>query len=620
MAASPMVRVIYGKPMLPDVARVLACLHEKEIKFHLADMNNGDQMPPDIINLQISSHGHTPGLQDGTVELFGSRKICRHIVENYGAYGYQYLLGKDPLARVTVEQWIQSEEQNFDPPSSALVFYLAYKIESDEEPISQSEKKLVKVLNLYEKRLDECEFLAGNYFTLADLYHLPNSHYLESSKEFGHLFKDRKNVSRWWKSITSRNSWKKVVQILDREGLLPKIALADNEAKKPSFTSKTFPGKNDGKNKFTEQKERTKEEQEEKATPPPSKKESSQDQEKEEHHGEPKDEIQKDRKDEISTETDKAFDHSKEEKKYEATDTISESRKEAARSKATESTPTGNNKSSDQNKVEKGTEGSGPDTGDKKDRGEKRDEPTSDGKKEGAETEHEEKATPPQFKEKSGTVEEKKEHDGEPKTEVKKDGKDEHSTKSHKEFDHSKGDKTFEATDTTSESRKGTTGSTANDISPPGNNKSSDQIKAGKGTEGTGLDSEDKKDTGENKDGSTSDVKDNSSSSNNKGSDKNINKETYTREENKKVEDNKAEREVTEGTEKSDANNERPAPDKEGRSKENNEKTKSNEKGETPNPASDGKKDSAATSERDNFPSGVNKNPDLSIKNGGASN
>ncbi|XP_020593416.1 cylicin-1-like [Phalaenopsis equestris] len=234
MAATPMVKVIYGKPMLPDLARVLACLYEKEITFELEDMNKGVRMSQDILNLQISSQAHAPVLLDGPDEFFGSRKICRHIVDKFKAYGYQYLLGKDPLARVSVEQWIQSEEQKFDPPSSTLVFYLAFKIEADVEKTTQSEKKLEKVLNLYEQRLGESEFLAGSYFTLADLYHLPNTYYLESSIEYGYLFKNRKNVSRWWKNISQRDSWKKVIEKFEEEGLTFNVPASNSEADRSS--------------------------------------------------------------------------------------------------------------------------------------------------------------------------------------------------------------------------------------------------------------------------------------------------------------------------------------------------------------------------------------------------
>ncbi|KAJ0964005.1 hypothetical protein J5N97_029127 [Dioscorea zingiberensis] len=171
------VKVYYGKPMLPDVSRVLACLYEKEIKFNLIDMHEGHQMSPGFLNLQSQ------------------------------------------------ERYV--EELSFDPPSSTLVFHLAFvPLNGAREPekslLEQNEKKLAKVLDVYEQRLGDSRFLAGNEFTLADLFHLPNSHYLANSEEWRHLFESRKNVRRWWKKISNRNSWRKVVEILKQEDALKK--------------------------------------------------------------------------------------------------------------------------------------------------------------------------------------------------------------------------------------------------------------------------------------------------------------------------------------------------------------------------------------------------------------
>ena len=83
----------------------------------------------------------------------------------------------------------------------------------DEALIKQNESKLVKVLNVYEKRLGVSRYLAGDEFTLADLSHLPNTQYLVEKTNRDELFKSRKNVGRWWEEISSRPSWKKVVEM-----------------------------------------------------------------------------------------------------------------------------------------------------------------------------------------------------------------------------------------------------------------------------------------------------------------------------------------------------------------------------------------------------------------------
>lgn len=57
MAALPgasTLKLYYGKPMLPDVSRVLACLYEKDVKFELIDMYEGQHMPYEFLSLQVS--------------------------------------------------------------------------------------------------------------------------------------------------------------------------------------------------------------------------------------------------------------------------------------------------------------------------------------------------------------------------------------------------------------------------------------------------------------------------------------------------------------------------------------------------------------------------------------
>ena len=99
----------------------------------------------------------------------------------------------------------------------ALVFQLAFaplmKIMQDEGLIKQSKAKLAKVLDIYEQRLADTRYLAGDDFSLADLSHLPNTHYLVNGTDVEELFMARENVARWWGEISGRESWKEVVQL-----------------------------------------------------------------------------------------------------------------------------------------------------------------------------------------------------------------------------------------------------------------------------------------------------------------------------------------------------------------------------------------------------------------------
>ncbi|WJX15604.1 glutathione transferase [Trifolium repens] len=190
--ASPAAVKVYGPALSTAVSRVLACLNEKDIPFQLISLNmsKGEHRNPDF--LKIHPFGQVPAFQDDHISLFESRAICRYVCEKHGDKGNKELYAFAPRM----------------------------KIKQDQGAIRQSKEKLKKVLDVYDKRLGETRYLAGDEFTLADLSHLPNIHYLVASADddddddTAALFtSSRENVSRWWTDISTRHSWTKVIDL-----------------------------------------------------------------------------------------------------------------------------------------------------------------------------------------------------------------------------------------------------------------------------------------------------------------------------------------------------------------------------------------------------------------------
>lgn len=144
-----------------------------------------------------------------------SRAILRYYAEKYRSQGTE-LLGKTIEERGQVEQWLEVEANNFHPPIYNLTIHLLFAsklgITPNENLIKESEEKLGKVLDVYEDRLSKSKYLAGDFFSLADLSHLPFMQYLVGPMEKENMVKERKNVSVWWDDISSRPSWKKVLE------------------------------------------------------------------------------------------------------------------------------------------------------------------------------------------------------------------------------------------------------------------------------------------------------------------------------------------------------------------------------------------------------------------------
>ncbi|TKY57189.1 Glutathione S-transferase F9 [Spatholobus suberectus] len=210
-----MVVKVYG-PHCASTKRVLVCLVEKEIDFEVVpvDVSKGEQKDPEYLKLQ--PFGVVPVIKDGDYTLYESRAIMRFYAEKYRSQGVE-LLGKTIEERGLVEQWLEVEAQNFHPPAYNLAIHVLFAplfgMTSDPKVIEESEAKLGQVLNIYEERLSKSKYLAGDFFSLADISHLPFIDYIVNNMGRGYLIKERKNVSAWWDDISSRPSWKRVLQL-----------------------------------------------------------------------------------------------------------------------------------------------------------------------------------------------------------------------------------------------------------------------------------------------------------------------------------------------------------------------------------------------------------------------
>lgn len=127
------------------------------------------------------------------------------------------MLGKTIEERGLVEQWLEVEAHNFNPHVYNLVMHILFfpfvGLPSDPKVIEESEEKLGKVLDIYEDRLSKTKYLAGDFFSLADLSHLPFGHFLMNQMKKENMVRERKHVSAWWDDISNRPSWKKVLEL-----------------------------------------------------------------------------------------------------------------------------------------------------------------------------------------------------------------------------------------------------------------------------------------------------------------------------------------------------------------------------------------------------------------------
>lgn len=144
-----------------------------------------------------------------------SRAINKYLAEKYKEVGPDLLRSNSLSESAIVGLWLEVEAQQFSPPISALVFESLIKPllggTTDNQAVENNAEKLGKVLDVYEERLSKSKYLAGDFYSLADLHHLPYTFCLMMTPKAS-LITSRPHVLAWWEDISSRPAWKKTAE------------------------------------------------------------------------------------------------------------------------------------------------------------------------------------------------------------------------------------------------------------------------------------------------------------------------------------------------------------------------------------------------------------------------
>ncbi|KAJ7101361.1 glutathione S-transferase, partial [Mycena belliarum] len=145
---------------------------------------------------------------DGFI-LYESRAICRYLSEKYAHQGAP-LIPTELHAKARFEQAASIEFANFQP--FAWIIYVegigkARKgLQKDQAAWDVAVQQLSAKLDVYETILGSQKYLAGDEFTLADLFHVSFGGLLAPAG-CDLLTSKGPNVARWWNAITSRASF-----------------------------------------------------------------------------------------------------------------------------------------------------------------------------------------------------------------------------------------------------------------------------------------------------------------------------------------------------------------------------------------------------------------------------
>lgn len=150
-------------------------------------------------------------LPDGFT-VYESRAICSFLAKNYSL---QLLpLESDLKAMALFEQAQSVEIFYFAEPAGRIIFEKHVKpikgLLADEVVILEALRMLEQFFNIAERLLQSQCYMAGNDFTLVDIYYIPLILRL-FSYDFGSLVTNRKTVSDWWDRCITRPGIKEIL-------------------------------------------------------------------------------------------------------------------------------------------------------------------------------------------------------------------------------------------------------------------------------------------------------------------------------------------------------------------------------------------------------------------------
>ncbi|KAJ7866227.1 glutathione S-transferase [Mycena olivaceomarginata] len=179
------------------------------------------QVPYELIAVNMEAKEHktpeylaiAPFKDDDGFVLYESRAICRYIAEKYADQGTS-LLPKSFKERIIFEQAASVEAANFHPAIFKILMEAVGKsrrgLPVDQAVLDAAVAEFSEKLDVYEVILGKHRFLAGNEFTLADVFHFGYGPMLASYGVDVMTGGGRPNVTRWWNELLARPAWVKL--------------------------------------------------------------------------------------------------------------------------------------------------------------------------------------------------------------------------------------------------------------------------------------------------------------------------------------------------------------------------------------------------------------------------
>ncbi|MBK5927547.1 glutathione S-transferase, partial [Rhodobaculum claviforme] len=191
----------------PNGWKVTIALEEMGLPYtlHYVDIGAGDQFKPEF--LKIAPNNRMPAIVDhdgpdgAPIAIFESGAILQYLARKTGQFG-----GPTERDRITVDQWLMWQMGGLGPMAGQAHHFLKYAPQMDppqDLPYAQDRyrREVARLLGVLDRQLAGREFVAGDFFSIADMAIWPWAILWEGQEQ---TLEDKPNLARWLEAVGAR--------------------------------------------------------------------------------------------------------------------------------------------------------------------------------------------------------------------------------------------------------------------------------------------------------------------------------------------------------------------------------------------------------------------------------
>ncbi|MGC9418354.1 MAG: glutathione S-transferase N-terminal domain-containing protein [Rhodovulum sp.] len=191
----------------PNGWKIAIALEEMGLSYrvHLVDIGAGDQFDPDF--LKIAPNNRMPAIVDpdgpggAPVSVFESGAILMYLARKTGRF-----YGETERDRIAVEEWLMWQMGGVGPMAGQAHHFLKYAPQMDPPqdlpyPKDRYRAEVARLYGVLDRQLAEREFVAGDFFSIADMAIWPWASLWEGQQQ---TLEDKPHMARWLDAVGAR--------------------------------------------------------------------------------------------------------------------------------------------------------------------------------------------------------------------------------------------------------------------------------------------------------------------------------------------------------------------------------------------------------------------------------